>query len=460
MNTKTILIKGGTVITGNYSGVQDVLIQGESISAIGNLASIPADTVIDADGLLVMPGAIDTHVHFDDEFMGTVSVHDYYTGTVAAAFGGVTTIVDFSNQLPGRPLTDTVSVKKEAAKERAVIDYGVHPVITNTAQEYIDEIHALVELGAPTIKCYMTYKKDGLMVGVRDLKRVAAALNNAGGMLMIHAEDDTILEENISKALNEKKLEPYYHAVSRPVEAENRAIRDCVEIARETGVPLFIVHLSSADGMEIIGNARAEGVNILAETCTHYLVFTSDILKRDDGYKWICSPPLRDAENREKLWNGLIDDRVKMVTSDDAAYSWEAKLMGKDGFHKCPNGIAGIEARFSILYSEGVAKNRIPVERFVDLVSTVPARLFGLSHKKGAVLPGLDADIVLFDPKEQWVMNRTSLHMATDYAAYDNIDITGRINYVFSRGEMIINDGRCTAEPGRGRYIHRKLRFT
>jgi dihydropyrimidinase len=215
--------------------------------------------------------------------------------------------------------------------------------------------------------------------------------------------------------------------------------------------------MATASGVELVGEARGEGLEIVAETCTHYLIFTDTMLEREDGIKWICSPPLRNKRIQDRLWAGLKDGRISMVTSDDAAYSWEAKLYGADRFDKCPNGIPGIEVRLPLLYSEGVAKGRISLSRLVELISTHPALLFGLSPQKGTLAPGADADIVLFDPKAKWTMNRESLHMAADWSAYENIPITGKIVKVFSRGDLIIDGDRCLAKKGRGQYLHRKL---
>jgi dihydropyrimidinase len=228
-------------------------------------------------------------------------------------------------------------------------------------------------------------------------------------------------------------------------------------MVRETGGKLFVVHMTSGKGVELIETARKEGLDIFAETCTHYLVFTEKMLERDDGIKWICSPPIRDRQNQESLWKGLRQGVISMVTSDDAAYSWEAKLLGKDRFDLCPNGIPGIEPRLNLLYSEGVEKKRLTLTEFVELVSTAPARFFGLAPQKGNLEPGADADIVLFDPREEWTMNRQSLHMAADWSAYEGIRVKGRIKNVFSRGELIIDGKRCLAEKGRGRFLHRKL---
>jgi dihydropyrimidinase len=456
-NKRTLLIKGGKTVLGQSVIEQDILIHGEKIRAIGTLEGYNADAEIDANGLVVIPGAIDTHIHFNDKFMNTTSVHDYDTGTRAAAFGGVTSVVDFSNQIPGEPLIKTLEVKKEEARGRAIVDWGVHPVITNPTKKIIDEIPSIVEAGAPTIKCYMTYRSEGLMVEERGMRQILEALKMADGMLLVHAEDNDLVEKNVRRIIEEGLTKPIYHARSRPPEVEIRAIQSCIKLAKETCARLFIVHMATAAGVELIGEARGEGLEIMAETCTHYLIFTDTMLEREDGIKWICSPPLRNKRIQDRLWAGLRDGRISMVTSDDAAYSWNAKLLGSDRFDKCPNGIPGIEVRLPLLYSEGVAKGRISLPRMVELISTHPALLFGLAPRKGTLVPGADADIVLFDPEARWTMNRESLHMAGDWSAYENIPIKGKIVNVFSRGDLIIDGDQCLAKKGRGQYLHRRL---
>jgi len=456
----TILIKNGTVVLGNNISQQDILIRGEKISALGNLAGLEADQEIEAEGLIVLPGAVDTHVHFNDKFMNTISLHDYYTGTLAAAFGGTTSIIDFSNQIPGQPLINTIRLKKAEAENQALIDWGVHPVITEPSPEIIEEIPHLVEAGAPTIKCYMTYRSEGLMVEEDDMRQILKTLKMTGGMLMVHAEDNALVEETVSRMIEQGLTKPIYHVRSRPPEAEIRAIQTCIKLAKETRTRLFIVHMATAAGMELVSQARSEGLEVLAETCTHYLMLTETILEREDGLKWICSPPLRNKRIQDKLWSGLQDGRLSMVTSDDAAYSWEAKLYGADRFDKCPNGLPGVEVRLPLLYSAGVVKGRLSLPRLVEVVSTVPSILFGLYPQKGTLQPGADADIVLLDPKAKWIMNQQSLHMATDWSAYENLPIQGKIQKVFSRGELIIDGDKCLAEKGRGRYLHRKINFS
>ena len=453
----TTLIRGGRGVVRNGLTELDLLIQGERVVGLGDLAHVDADRVFDAHGLLVLPGGVDTHVHFNDVFMGTVSVHDYLTGTRAAAFGGTTSVIDFSNQVPGGSLVKTLEDKREEAAGKALVDWGVHPAITRPDEETLAEIPVVVAAGAPTMKCYMTYREDGLLIEDADLVRIVGPLTEAGGMLMLHAEDNALIEANVPRLIREGKTSSIYHARSKPPEVETEAIRRIIQMARETEGRFFIVHLASPEGLELLTEAMAEGLDIRPETCSHYLFFSEDVLKRDDGIKWICSPPLRSEEAMGVLWQGVVDGRIRMVTSDDAAYSWDAKLYGKDRFDRCPNGIPGIEPRFSMLYSEGVAKGRISLSRFVEIVASEPARLFGLAPKKGNLNPGADADIVLLDPEARWTMGQDTLHMATDWSAYEGIEITGKIRKVFSRGELLIDGEQCLGTPGRGRYLHRRL---
>jgi dihydropyrimidinase len=276
-------------------------------------------------------------------------------------------------------------------------------------------------------------------------------------MLLVHAEDNDLAEAGIASCLKNDQTDTFYHSESKPREVENKAIEISIQMVRDLGGRLFIVHLSSAEGLDMVGAARGEGLDVLAETCTHYLVFTKEMLHREDGLKWICSPPLRDQTNQDRLWDGIRDRRLVQVTSDDAAYSWEATQFGLDRFDLCPNGMPGVEPRFNILYSEGVTRGRISLPRFVELVATNPARIFGMFPQKGTLLPGADADIVLFDSTTKWRMGQANSHSCNDWHAYEGIEVTGKIQKVFSRGELIIDDEDCLAKKGRGRYIHRSL---
>tara|TARA_B100000686_G_scaffold45351_1_gene48119 strand:- start:50597 stop:51997 length:1401 start_codon:yes stop_codon:yes gene_type:complete len=454
---RSILIKGGRIVSEDGVFFDDLYIKDGLITEAESVASDDIDEVVDASGLLVLPGGVDTHIHLNDVFMNTVSVHGYYTGTLAAAFGGVTSVIDFSNQRHGDSLIETITDKEAEAKGKAVIDWGVHPVITDPNPETLNEIATVVKMGAPTIKCYMTYRDEGLLIEDQDLELISEALCSAGGMLLLHQEDNDMAEAGIKRELEAGGFSAYHHALSKPSEVEDAAIKTAIGFTERTQGRTFIVHLTSANGLDLITEAKGKGIDIHTETCTHYLLFTDEHLKRDDGIKWICSPPLRSMENQELLWTGLSEGRIPMVTSDDAAYSWEAKQYGNDRFDLCPNGIPGVESRFISLYSEGVVKEKITLETFVKAVSATPAKIFGLWPRKGNLMPGADADVVLLDPLESWKMSVDTLHMATDWSVFDEHETIGKIKRVYSRGDLIIDGDVCLAQPGRGRYLHRKL---
>jgi dihydropyrimidinase len=469
--TKTLL-KGGTVILGQTVSQQDVLIEGEQITAVGNLSGLQVDNEIDVTDLLVFPGAIDTHIHFNEHNKGQVGVHDYYTGGLAAAFGGTTSVIDFSDQIHGEPLINVLRVKEEQAKGMSIIDWNVHPIVSNVTPELLNEIPEIIDAGMPTFKCFMTYRsltgesavnmysgKKGRFISDEDYKNLSYKLEEFGGMLMVHAEDSTIIDKNVMDMLNKGLTKPIHHAMCRPPESEVNAINRILNVIRKTNGKVFIVHLSSAEGVDVVGSAQGEGLSIFAETCPHFLVFTDEKLKQDDGYKWLGSPPIRDKKAQNKLWQAIKDGRVSMVATDDCAFSLESKLAGADNFDKCPEGMPGIEPRLTLLYSEGVAKGKISLQRLVELTSTTPAKLYGLSPQKGSLNPGSDADIVLFDPNIKWTMNQETLHMASNYTAYENIKVTGKVAKVFSRGELIIDGEECLAEKGRGKFIKCKLDY-
>ena len=445
---------------------RDLFISGEKIEAVGDVAAGLADEVIDATGLLVLPGAIDPHVHFNETNKGQNGVHDYFTGGRAAAFGGTTTIVDFADQIHGRPLLTVLDVKKEQARGQAVIDWNVHPIINQVTAEVLEEIPEVVAAGLPTIKCFMTFRsltgesavnmysgKPGRIISDEDYLGLTTRLREAGGMLMVHAEDSTIIDKIALDKLAKGETSAIDHARCRPAEAEASAVRRIVGVARETGGRVYIVHLSSIDGLGEVTSARAEGLPVWAETCPHFLIFTDEKLKRDDGYKWVGSPPLRDEATQAALWEALGDGRISVAATDDCAFSLASKVAGAENFDLCPEGMPGIEPRLTVLYSEGVAKGRITLPQLVDLTSTTPARLFGLAPDKGCLTPGADADIVLFDPSVQWTMSQDSLHMASDYTSYEGVEVTGKVAKVFSRGELIVDGEEFLATPGRGRFV-------
>ncbi|NNM04696.1 MAG: dihydropyrimidinase [Gemmatimonadetes bacterium] len=470
MNRDSILIRGGTVVVGDDVMKASVLVRGETIAEVGELAGVSADRVVDATGLLVLPGAIDPHVHFNETNKGHKGVHHYFTGGRAAAFGGTTAIVDFADQLHGQPLLSVLDVKKEQARGQAVIDWNVHPIINQVTPEVVEEIPAVVAAGLPTIKCFMTFRsltgesavnmysgKPGRIISDQDYVDLTTPLGEAGGMLMVHAEDSTIIDKIAMDKMARGETRAIDHAQCRPPMAEAHAIQRIAGVAKKTGCPVYIVHLSSIDGLGEVTAAKENGIPIWAETCPHFLIFTEEWLKREDGYKWLGSPPLRDEATQEVLWEALRDGRISVMATDDCAFSLESKLAGAENFEFCPEGMPGIEPRLTIMYSEGVAKGRITLPQLVELTATAPARLFGFAPKKGTLTPGSDADIVLFDPSVRWTMSQETLHMASDYTSYEGVEVTGKVAKVFSRGELIVDGEEFLAEPGRGRFVPCKL---
>ena len=466
MSERTLLISGGTVVSSNAVSQQDVLIQNETISTVGDLAGVAADEHIDATGLLVLPGAIDPHIHFNERNKGQKGVHDFLTGGRAAAFGGTTTVIDFADQIHGQPLLSVLDQKRDQANGMAIIDWNVHPIINHVTPEVLEEIPAVVAAGLPSIKCFMTFRsltgesavnlysgKPGRIISDDDFVQLSSRLEAVGGMLMVHAEDSTIIDKIAQEKLASGETKAIDHARCRPPESEGNAVRRIVEVARQTGGRVYVVHLSSIDGLDQIIEARTDGLKVYAETCPHFLIFTDEKLKRDDGYKWLGSPPLRDEATQSALWDGLIDGTISTLATDDCAFSLESKVAGAENFDLCPEGMPGIEPRLTILYSEGVAKGRISLPKLVELTSTAPAELFGLAPKKGSLAPGSDADIVLFDPSTRWTMSQETLHMASDYTAYEGVEVTGKVAKVYSRGDLIIDGEQCLAKPGRGEFV-------
>jgi len=467
---KTLLIRGGEVVLGQTVSQLDIFVEGEKITAVGNLSHIRPDNTIDAEGLYVLPGAIDPHVHFNEHNKGHSGVHDYYTGSRAAAFGGTTSIIDFSDQLHNQPLIKTLKVKKEQAKGNCLIDWNMHPIISDVTPRVLKEIPEIIKEGVPTFKCFMTFRsmtgesavnmysgKPGRFITDKDFTKLTQCLHKNGGMLMVHAEDSKIIDKNAMNMKKAGKTRAIDHALCRTPESEAMAVNRIINVIKKTNGRIYIVHLSSQSGLQMVSAARSEGYDVFAETCPHFLIFTDEVLRREDGYKWLGSPPIRDKQTQEKLWDGLIDGRISTIATDDCAFSLSSKMAGAEDFDKCPEGMPGIEPRLTILFSEGVAKGRLPLPRLVEITSSIPALLFGLAPRKGSLFPGSDADIVLFDPSTRWTMNRDTLHMASDYSAYDNIEVTGKVVKVFSRGELIIDGNECLAERGRGKFVKCKL---
>ncbi|WP_433742404.1 dihydropyrimidinase [Falsibacillus pallidus] len=452
------LIKNGTIVTAADVYEAEILIEDGVISAIGHDLSSQNAEVIDANGCYIFPGGIDPHTHLDMPFGGTVTKDDFETGTMGAAFGGTTTIIDFCLTTKGEPLKKALSEWHEKAKGKAVIDYGFHLMIGEINEEVLNELPDVVENeGVTSLKVFMAYK-NVFQADDATLYRTMLAAKEHGALVMVHAENGDVIDYLTTKALEEGKTDPIYHALTRPPEVEGEATGRAARLAGLTDSQLYVVHVSCADAAERIAEARRKGIDVWGETCPQYLVLDQTYLEKPDfeGAKYVWSPPLRDKWNQEELWTALKNGNLQTIGSDQCSFDFHGqKDLGKGDFTKIPNGGPIIEDRMTILFSEGVKKGRISLNQFVDLTSTRAAKLFGLFPQKGTIAVGSDADIVLYDPNAERTLSAQTHHLAVDYSAFEGMKVTGEAVSVLSRGEFVVKDKQFVGKPGTGRFIKR-----
>src|SRR6478752_6129852 len=412
----SILIKNGTIVTATDQYVGDVFINGEKITTIGTALDLPADKVIDAKGKYVLPGGIDVHTHMDMPFGGTTSADDFESGTIAAAFGGTTTIVDFAIQYKGQTLHHAWESWMKKAEGKAAIDYGFHMIITELTEQVEIEMDAMVKQGVTSFKLFMAYP-GVFMLDDASIFRALMRTGKNGGTICMHAENGGVIDVLVKEALANGQTAPKYHALTRPARAEGEATHRAIALAEIADVPVYIVHLSAAEALEMVTAARDRGVPAFAETCPQYLFLSYDNYEEPgfEGSKYVMSPPLRGKETQDKLWRGLAYNDLQAIATDHCPFCMkEQKTLGQDDFSKIPNGAPGIETRMSLVYDGGVLPGRISLNRFVELTSTSPAKIFGLFPKKGTIAPGSDADIVVFDPSKKTRLSAKTLHMRVD----------------------------------------------
>ena len=455
------LIRNATVVTSSQTRGADLLIEGERIQKIE--AGIPveaADKVIDAKGMLLLPGGIDVHTHLDMPFGGTTSSDDFETGTKAAAFGGTTTLIDFAIQPKGTKMRDALDVWWKKADSKASIDYGLHMIITDLGEAGLEDMDGLVHEGVASFKLFMAYP-GVLMVDDATIFQALGRTAKNGALICLHAENGGIIDVIVKRAIAEGKTAPIYHGLTRPVAAEAEAVHRAVAMSEISGAPVYIVHLSSEEALNEVRAARDRGVPIFAETCPQYLLLSIDDLARPgfEGAKYVFTPPLREKHHQPKLWDGLKNDHLQVVSTDHCPFCFEdQKILGKDDFTKIPNGGPGVENRLQLLHHFGVNEGKISINRFVELVSTTPARLFGLYPRKGELAPGSDADIVIWDPSADHLISAATHHMRCDYSMFEGYRVKGNARMVLSRGEVIVEDGKFLGRIGRGSYLKREAR--
>ena len=458
----SVLIKGGTVVTSTGSYEADVSIAGERIEAIAPGLETPADRVIDATGKLVLPGGIDGHTHMESEAFGTVTADDFTSGTVAALFGGTTTIVDMAAQYPGFGLEESVARWHEKVERcPPVVDVGFHLILTDlddgAAGRTFDDVRRLPSLGITSVKVFLAYK-GAVMVDDETLFRLMQQAAQENLLVLVHAENGHVVQVLTEQLLAQGRTEPRWHAASRPELVEAEATARAIAFARLTGAPLYIVHVSCEEAAEPIASARAKGWRVVGETCPQYLFTDATALDTPDfsAAKFVFTPPPRPAANQAVLWDALRDDTLSVVSSDHSTWNFETqKQLGRDDFSLIPNGAPGVEERLMLLYDGGVRTGRISASRFVDLVSTTPARLFGLYPRKGELAPGSDADVVIWDPGRRTTLSVETQHSKTDYNLFEGRTVIGGPSVVLVRGAVAVEDGRLLVEPGHGRFLER-----
>ena len=453
------LITNGTIVTADGSYDADVLVDGETIAAIGaDLASngTTAEETIDATGRYVIPGGIDVHTHMELPFGGTFAKDTFETGTRAAAFGGTTSIDDYAVQTKGRSLREGLDAWHAKAQGNAVTDYGFHMIVSDVTDDSLREMDQLVAEGIPDFKLFTAYpgvfySDDGAIY--RAMQQTA----KNGGLIMMHAENGMAIDVVAADTVAEGTTDPIGHGLARKPVFEGEATNRVIRLAEAAGVPVYIVHLSARDALEEVREARDRGSMAFAETCPQYLFLSLDDMGHGfEGAKFVCSPPLRSRDHWEELWRGLVKDDLQVVSTDHCPFDFEGqKELGRGDFRKIPNGLPGVEDRLDLLHDGGVVGGRISRERWVEIVSTAPAKLFGMYPRKGAIAVGSDADIVIYDPARKHTISAETHHMDVDYSCYEGREVQGMSQIVMSRGSVVVRDGEFTGRKGAGRFIKR-----
>ena len=455
------LIKGGTVVTAVDTYAADVLIDGERIVAMFDPSAAPAgtfDKTIDATGKLIMPGGIDAHTHLDMPFGGTTSSDDFETGTLAAAHGGTTCIVDFAIQAKGENLRKGLDTWHGKAEGKAAVDYAFHLIMTDVNDQTIPEMKSIVDDGVTSFKMFMAYP-GVLHVDDGQIFRGMQRAGELGALICMHAENGIPIDILVAQAIAKGHTSPVYHALTRPQIAEAEGTFRAICLAEMAGSPVYMVHLSAERALKQVVEARDRGLPTYAETCPQYLFLSEDDLARPDfeGAKFVCTPPLRPAHMQEDMWRGLRTNDLQVVSTDHCPFCMNGqKELGKDSFAKIPNGMPGVETRMYLLWDGGVRKGRISMNRFVEITSTAPAKIFGLYPKKGTIAVGADADLLVWDPEKKHVLSQKTLHMRVDYSPFEGQEVTGAATHVFSRGKLVVENGSYVGKKGDGRFTKRR----
>lgn len=456
----SLLVKNGRIITAVDDYRADIFVERDTITLIGQHLDLEADQVVDAQERYVFPGGVDPHTHMDMPFGGTVTADNFETGTRAAAHGGTTTLIDFAIQTKGHSALEGLETWHKKAAGNTAIDYGFHMIITDIEDGRLDDLRTLADEGITSFKLFTAYP-GVLYVDDGTIYRVMRRAGEDGALICMHAENGIVIDEIVKQALQEGRTAPKWHALSRPTLMEAEAVQRVTAIAQQAQAPVYIVHLSSADALEQLVIARNRGVRAFAETCPQYLFLDHSHYEQEgfEGAKYVMSPPLREKWNQEVLWRGLQSGDLQAVATDHCSFRFkDQKSLGKDDFTKIPNGGPGVENRLAMVYTGGVGQGRISLNKFVELISTAAAKLFGLFPKKGTIALGSDADLVIFNPRRKETIsvdNPVTHHMNVDYSAYEGFAVEGFPETVVSRGKIIVKDCEYVGQKGDGQFLKR-----
>lgn len=449
-----LVIHNGKVIDSDSIFIGDLGIDGEKIVAIGQ--GLSGRKAIDASEKYILPGGVDPHVHLEMPVGATQSSDDWFTGTRAAACGGTTTVIDFVEPKINESLGNALDARRALAQSKSVVDFGLHMTITRDDEKILCQIPKLCASGCTSFKTYLTY--DGFRLSDTAFLNVLSEVQAVGGIVLVHAENDAIIKHIQRRFQNIKKTTPKYHALSRPAIAESEAIQRSLAMAEVAGTRLYVVHVSTAMGVEAIQAARRRGVAAYGETCPHYLLLTDKDLSRSgfDGAKYVCSPPLRSGQDNMRLWEGLVNDDLQTVGTDHCPFFFKGqKDLGKDDYMKIPGGLPGIESRLALIHHYGVRSGKLSLNRWVQVCCTNPAKLFGLYPRKGSLEPAADADLVIFDPNKNVTLTKPFLHEQVDYTPYEGFELYGYPTMTMLRGRVIYENGVFLGAPGNGQYLSR-----
>ncbi|MFQ5831638.1 MAG: dihydropyrimidinase [Candidatus Thorarchaeota archaeon] len=452
-----VIVKNGTVVTASDTSSADIGVRDGKIVSLGqDLVAGPDTQIIDAKGKCVFPGGIDVHVHFQLPFSGTISADDFENGTKAAACGGVTTVLDFGIQSKGHSIMEAVKARRAEADSKVCIDYGLHAAITDWNTDTQAEIKQVIDYGIPTFKMFMIYKNEGWMADDGMLFNALEETARLGGHIGVHAESVDILDMLVERYAQEKeKWGAYGHALSRPCYTEEEAIVRAIKWAEVTGGQLYVVHMSTGEGAEAVHAAKQRGVRVYAETCPQYLLLDDEVFKGENGHLYATCPQIKKPHDNERLWEGLLNGDVQIVATDTCTFTTEQKAAWNGDFRKIPFGMPGVETMVPLMYTEGVGKRGLSVNQLVALVSTNPAKLFGMYPDKGTIAVGSDADLVVFDPKKKVTIRAANLQTNCDWNPFEDWKLEGYPSTTISRGKVVVENGKFVGDVGHGKFLKR-----